>query len=300
MYSFHSRPSWSFPFVRWAGGSLVTLMLLVVASGCEAKPTPDPGNPETVGSLNVNLAPDSASVVVTGPGSYSQTFTGSELLVDLAPGDYEVSATAPGYFDGAGGINVVAGQTSSLSLTLTTASGTVVTAGSLNVSVTPASAAVMVAGPDSFARNFTGNQLLTDLDPGQYAVEASATGYYGNSGTINVEVGESSSITFILQPTPIVIESPRAVYRDGQGNLVVLDNDTLHEGQIVFYAWLDDETEGIDPGVLGAASDQDPCAPLLSEQDESGPSFSQNLGAAWVGFVESPGVVRPIIGADVR
>ena len=74
--------------------------------------------PATTGALNVNVNPASATVVVTGPGGFTQTFTGNQMLPDLAPGQYMADATAPAFSGDSGEINVVAGQTSILSLLL--------------------------------------------------------------------------------------------------------------------------------------------------------------------------------------
>jgi hypothetical protein len=48
----------------------------------------------TVGTLNVNVQPQTAEVVVTGPDAYEETFTGSRLLLDLAPGDSVATSTS--------------------------------------------------------------------------------------------------------------------------------------------------------------------------------------------------------------
>ncbi len=174
------------------------------------------------------------------------------------------------------------------------------TVGALNMSVNPASATVSVTGPEGFAKSFTGNQMLVNLKPGQYAAAASAPGFANGAAQTNVVAGQTSSMSMFLQPLPIIIEAPRAVYRDGQGNLVPLDPSDLQSGQLVFYAWLEDRPLGINTSELTSTIVSDPGAPLLAEQMESAPSFTQNLGAAWVGFRDASGIARPVIGADVR
>ena len=174
------------------------------------------------------------------------------------------------------------------------------TVGSLNVNVNPWSATVVVTGPSSFTQTFTGNQLLANLTPGQYTASATAPGFVSASTSINVVAGYTSSISISLQATGAISESPRAVYRDGDGNLVPIEPGSLQEGQFVFYAWLQDEPLGILASALNSTILGDPGKPLITEQWESAPSFTQNLGAAWVGFLDASGVVRPVIGADVR
>ena len=174
------------------------------------------------------------------------------------------------------------------------------TVGSLNVNVTPASASVVVTGPASFTQAFTGNKFLANLAPGQYAAQATALGFVDQAASINVVAGQTSSISLILERDPIFAQGPRAVYRDGDGNLIPLDASSAQSGQFFFYAWLQDLPSGILPVAVTANAGGDPGRPLAGEQAESAPSFTQNLAAAWVGFMDPSGVVRPVIGADVR
>jgi uncharacterized repeat protein (TIGR01451 family) len=174
------------------------------------------------------------------------------------------------------------------------------TVGSLNVNVTPANAAVVVTGPSSSRSTFTGNKLLTELAPGQYTVSATAAAFTPGTADINVVAGQTSSISLILQATPIIVNGPRAVYRDGDGNLVAIDPTTFSSGKFYFYAWLEDRATGISPATLILTTGGDPGKPLLTEQTETAPSFTQNLAGAWVGVMDPSGVIRPVIGADVR
>lgn len=172
---------------------------------------------------------------------------------------------------------------------------------SLNVNVNPASATVVVTGPDSYTQTFTGNQLLSGLTEGVYNVDATAPGYIDESAQINVITEQTSSISLFLTPTSIISDAPRAVYRDDQGNLIPLDPATVKLTDFVFYAWLQDiPNEGLASENLATPPVSDPLSPLLTEQTESAPSLSQNLAGAWVGYRDADGIVRPVIGADVR
>ncbi len=279
------------------GGILMALVCAVVLYGCSSGTTVVAPPSTTTGSLNV-VNPTSATVVVTGPEGFTTTFTGDQVLTDLAPGVYMVTASAAGYADATSPMTVTAGQTATLAIVLQLVPAT----GSLNVNVNPASATVVVTGPASFTQTFTGDQLLTDLAPGQYSAAATAPGFAGATNQINVVVGHTSSITLNLVATPIIAEAPRAVYRDDQGNLIPIDSDGLQSGEFVFYAWLQDEPQGILPAALTSdiIVSGDPGMPLVAEQTESAPSFTQNLVGAWIGFRDATGVVRPVIGADVR
>ncbi len=251
----------------------------------------------TSGSLNVNVSPSTATVVVTGPDGFSETFTGNQFLTDLDPGQYIATANLAGYDESVGQVNVVIGQTSTLSMVLNRVAPTL---GSLNVNVNPSAATVVLTGPGDYTRTFEGNLFIVDLEPGQYMAAASSPGFTSATGSVNVVAGQTSSLALILDSRAIITDAPRAVYRDGAGNLINLDSDALRDRAFVFYAWLDNETNGIDPSKLERAIMVDPGMPLVSEQTEAAPSFTQNLGGAWVGVEDDDGVIRPVIGADVR
>lgn len=73
---------------------------------------------EERGSLSVRVEPAEATVNVTGPGGYRQSFTGPNELSGLVPGDYAVSATGEGYETSETTVTVEAGETEEASLTL--------------------------------------------------------------------------------------------------------------------------------------------------------------------------------------
>lgn len=255
------------------------------------------GGSSTAGSLNVNVSPSNAAVVVTGPDGFSASFVGNQFLTDLAPGQYTATATADGYEQTVGQVNVVVGQTSTLSIAMQRPAPTV---GSLNVNVNPSAASVTLTGPANYTRTFTGNEFITDLAPGQYRATATAPGFVDATGSVNVVAGQTSSLALTLEARSIISDSPRAVYRDGSGNLIALDAASIQSGEFVFHAWLDDEPLGLDASRFYATPVANPGDPLISEQSEVAPSFTQNLAGAWVGFRDAAGVIRPVIGADVR
>ncbi|MCR4332136.1 MAG: DUF11 domain-containing protein, partial [Sulfuricaulis sp.] len=279
----------------------MALVCAVALFGCSggggsspAAAQPVPG--ATTGVLNVAVNPAVATVLVTGPESYTQTFTGNQSLLNLPPGEYTLTATAPGFVDMIGFAVVAAAQTSGMTFDLRKTP----TTGSLNVNVNPASAMVVVTGPASFTQTFTGNQFITDLEPGQYTATASAPGFVNTAASINVVIDETSGLSLVLQATPIITEAPRAVYRVGE-DLIPLSASDVQFGQFSFYAWLQDQPGGISTtAMLANTIAADPGAPLVAEQTETAPSFTQNLATAWVGFTDAAGVIRPVIGADVR
>jgi len=79
---------------RRVGGFLLALVCAAALSGCaddDNNPTP-----ATLGSLNVTVNRDSATVVVSGPNNFSKTFTGNQFLADLTPGQFVAKASAAG------------------------------------------------------------------------------------------------------------------------------------------------------------------------------------------------------------
>src|SRR3989339_695638 len=236
---------------RLTRGTLGLLLLLVFALpfySCndDNDETATEGD-ATLGSLTISVTPATASVVIAGPDSYSKTFTGNLFIADLKPGQYTASATASGFSNAVSQINVVAGHTSSLSLLLLDTPTAAAALGALNININPASATVLVTGPNDFEQSFTGNRLLIDLKPGEYRAVASAPGFGDSTMGINVVVGMTSSLSFVLPAKPIITEAPRAVYRDDKGSLVRLDSITMQSGQFSFHAWLEDNPEGIVP-----------------------------------------------------
>lgn len=276
---------------RLAVMTAALLFTVGILGGCPQVPSTG------TGSLNVTVNPESAVVVVTGPANFTRTFTGNQVLADLASGQYLAEATAIGFYDDSSIVSVVAGQRTDMALLLEPMSSAEV--GALNVSVNPASAVTVVTGPDNYTETFTGNQLLADLAPGQYLAESSAAAFFDDFSEINVVAGQTSQISINLEPMSIISEAPRAVYRDDRGNLIPIDTVNANSGNFIFYAWLEDEAEGIIPDNLDSPI-TDPGQPLLEEQDESAPSYTQNLATSWVGYEDAAGNVYPVIGADVR
>lgn len=166
---------------------------------------------------------------------------------------------------------------------------------SLNIMVNPQSTKVNITGPDNFTYTGVGNKVLSSLDPGRYNIDATANGFTGQSGSVDLAENESMNVVMFLEAQEVITDAPRVVYVDGDGNLIPLDTEDMQSGEFVFYAWLEDLSDGIDTSDLSTSP-----APIIGEQEEVAPSFTQNLAAAWVGFVDPDGEVRPLIGADVR
>ncbi len=246
----------------------------------------------TMGSLIVATSPSSAQVTVTGPDDFEQTFDGAELLADLAPGTYQVSAEADGYGTMSDEVEVIAGLSSAVTLNLTP-EGDDATLGNLIISASPAGASIEIEGPDGYEETVRGSETLIGLEPGEYTASASADGFKSASDTVSVIAGVTSNIGLHLQQGTEGV-GPRVVYRDGNGNLVGIDREDVSAERFVFRAWLENLEEGIEP------SADVPGMPTSDERDEIAPSFTQNVAGAWVGYRAGDDVVYPVVGADIR
>lgn len=129
------------------------------------------------------------------------------------------------------------------------------------------------------------------------SVSPSATTTYTLTAT-NASGSDSAQTTVTVtsspEPTPQAVE---AVYRDANGNLVEITDEQVRANDFVFYVWLEDAAEGIDPSIVGDLGD--PGAPTAEEMDEVAPSQVQNVAAAFIGIIVN-GEVFPVIGADLR
>jgi Metallo-peptidase family M12B Reprolysin-like len=178
------------------------VLLLGLSLGCGDEPSG-----LSSGNLRVTVtglpAASAASILVTGPGGYSQAVTGSETLASLAPGTYTVAATNVSV-----GLATYTGTPASQTVAVggSTATATVVYStglGALNLTInglgTSSEAAVMVAGPNGYSRTVTESEMLGALVPGTYTVSAQnvvATGGTPHSptpATQNVAVGVGST-----------------------------------------------------------------------------------------------------------
>lgn len=167
------------------------------------------------------------------------------------------------------------------------------TTGSIDLSVIPSSAMVMVSGPSNFTFNNTGSSSysLDDLEPGNYTVDVSATGFMAQRRMISVTAGETESSVFTLVPEPA---TGRLAFYVNRGGQVVDIPETAFDspGNFVFYSWLADREGGIDTDPIAGA-------PSNAEQFEVAPGGTQNVAAAFVGIrIEND--IFPVVNAAVR
>ena len=153
----------------------VLVLLLGLALGCGEEPSGlSSGNLHvTVTGLPTGSA---ASLLVTGPGGYSQALTATQTLTSLAPGTYAVAASSVSVglatYNGAPASQTVAVGNSTATASVVYSTGL----GALTVNIvglgTSADAAVSVTGPNGYTRNVIETETLQALIPGTYTVAA--------------------------------------------------------------------------------------------------------------------------------
>jgi uncharacterized repeat protein (TIGR01451 family) len=148
--------------------------------------------PVTTGSLIVSSTPAGAAISIDGvdTGSVSPaTFNGIEQgshLVEVSLANYQIANKT---------VIVQAGSSVTADFTLIA----VPTTGSLNITSSPAGAAISL---DGSVTGKTTPFIFTDLAPGDHIIDVSLTGYSPASTTITVTAGETASAEFQLVMVP--------------------------------------------------------------------------------------------------
>ncbi len=186
---------------------LGALALMFAGCGQQGGGSQAPTQAPTKGSLTVNVSPAGAQVQVTGPGGFSQSFTGGKTLTDLDPGDYTVQASKAGYFTASATHKVEAGKTTTVVLNLLPVPASGPTEGKVAVLVvngsgSPISGATVSDGTNTATTNAQGRADLTYTAAGAYAISVNAAGYLGDAKLASVELGKTVALTFKLQPVP--------------------------------------------------------------------------------------------------
>ena len=155
------------------------------------------GSDPSVGTLRVSVDPSAATVTVAQDGTTDVTRRGSGD-VELDAGTYTVRATADGYRSASTTARVTAGSVTRVSLDLEEVA-TEPETGTLQVSVTPASASVAVSRDGEAVASWRGSDVR-EVAPGTYRVRAEASGYVADARTVTVTAGERASVSIDLVP----------------------------------------------------------------------------------------------------
>jgi hypothetical protein len=165
-------------------------------------------------------APDSVTAECHGePAGYTPV-----LITDLRAGMYTVVLKAEGYEKFRESVEVVAGETTPYTFTMTP-----LPPGSINLNSMPKGASVFLDGNPAGATPV----LLPDLSQGKHRIVLKAEGYYDLTRKVNVQSGKTKLVNAKLRPIP-----------SGFGNLSV---NSTPQGASIF---LDGEYVGITPALL--------------------------------------------------
>ncbi|ANE43752.1 beta strand repeat-containing protein [Deinococcus puniceus] len=145
--------------------------------------------------------------------------------------------------------------------------------------------------------NIIAPSMYSSLAPGAYTATYSKDGFIPQTQNFTAEAGKTTNLVY---PTLQANTVSGAFYMDANGKMVAITKDDLNNAgtKFAFYAWMENETGGIDPTKVGGTAD--PAAPTAGEMDEVAPLLSQNVAGGYVGYKAADGKVYPIVGANVR
>ncbi len=152
-------------------------------------------------NISVTLTP----VVTTGSISFASTPSGADIYLDgtlqtaktpatitnVSAGSHTYTIRLTGYNDATGTVTVVAGQTASVSVTLTP----VVTTGSISFSSIPSGAYIYI---DNFIQSTKTPATITNLSTGSHTYAIRLTGYSDATGTVTVIANQTVTVSVTL------------------------------------------------------------------------------------------------------
>jgi OmpA-OmpF porin, OOP family len=150
---------------------------------------------------------DHSRVLVEGDGTFQS--------VPLAPGVSELVAVAPGYEPAAAKVEIAAGQTTNVVITMTPkAPAAKVTGRVVDESGKPVVAVVKLAGPQiAESKTDDAGNLSVGVQPGQYVLRVESEQYLSREMPLTVIEGVDNPLSIILHMRPAV---PGVVYKDGK------------------------------------------------------------------------------------
>lgn len=118
----------------------------------------------------------------------------SATISNVTAGSHSYTLSLTGYNNATGTVTVTAGQTSTISVTLTP----IVTVGSVGFYSTPSGASVYLDG--SFVG--TTNVILTDVSAGTHSYKLSLDGHNDYTGSVTAIASQTVTVSVTLTPTP--------------------------------------------------------------------------------------------------
>lgn len=169
---------------------------LLAACGDDDDDTPtDPGTPAT-GTVEVVTSPTLAAPwSLAGPDGYAEQGSGDHQLDDLSPGDYTITW---GAFDGHATPAPETGTLAAGEVVRFTGVYEALAGGTIVVTTLPATldGPWQVTGPAAYQASGTGSGVLTDLDPGEYAIAWQRLPLYLGPAPLQMDVTAGGTTTF--------------------------------------------------------------------------------------------------------
>ncbi|MCI4365241.1 MAG: thermopsin family protease [Thermoplasmata archaeon] len=142
------------------------------------------------GTLRLTVVEKAANVTINGT---SVPLSNGSLVESLLPGNYSIVTSFPLYDTNRTTVSISSNATTWVNISLIPAPN-----GTLDGTVTPASAAVAVGGV--IVSVSTQGAFTRSLRPGPYVVEASASGYISSTVQVNVSSGRTTFANLTLLP----------------------------------------------------------------------------------------------------
>ena len=141
---------------------------------------------QTTGSINVKTTPSGATIVLDGinKGTTPATLTG------ISAGSHSIVLKKSGYTDYTTSVTVTAGQTASVSATLTVQQ----TTGAIGVTSTPSGATIVLDGINKGTTPAT----LTGISAGSHSLVLKKSGYADYTTSVTVTAGQVASVSATL------------------------------------------------------------------------------------------------------
>lgn len=166
-----------------------------------------PAQASLLGTVQLSyVEPTEVTVELSGPTDFSQEVqvTGGQVFTGLQPGTYDLTVSKEGYRNFSETLEVIAGQTTSTTVTLEQQKSTQAldNPGTLQLTwVDPGGVNVNVKGPDGYTlvTTVTGGQVLTGLTAGIYTLLVSKVGFQSTTHEVEVIADQTSSLSVVLE-----------------------------------------------------------------------------------------------------
>ena len=175
----------------------------------------------TYGYLNGTIFPNDANVIANG---IAISVLNGHFNASLSPGTYFVSFTANGYNSIVKEVNITAGKTSTLDVSMTSVTNSVTLTGYLN----PENASLVVDGFVAYV-NSTGYYHIS-LSAGTYTISVYESGYYPYSENITLPSSRVMNFTLAKEPSATSITSLNSTTATGYN--VTVSNLKIGNGVI--------------------------------------------------------------------